>query len=679
MKLKPLAISAICLFPGWAVAAPVEEVVTIATGSEQALSQLPLSVSLIDAREIALLGAQHASELLNREPGLLLQRGNGQEYLPAVRSPVFTGAGACGELLVLEQGISLNANGFCNINELFGAHTEQAAAIELIRGPGTVLYGSNALHGVIDVQAPDLQAPNSLGLEWAQRDYQRLAFNVNGGDEQQRLGVAVTSAIDGGSRDSSGFKQNKLTLQHQYLGQHWQVDSGLVVSQLNQETASYIEGFESYADTVVRRQNLDPQAYRNAESVRAWSEWQHTSEEGTVSIKPYLRSAEMDFLMHFLPGTPVEQNSHHSAGVQLRWQPTEKDGRSWLFGVDAELTEGELLQYQEGEAPSFLQSQIPTGKHYDYRVDAWQFSPFARLNWQLAEQLEWSAGVRFEALDYSYDNQMSDGRTDELGDPCDSGCRYTRPSDRDDRFENLSLETALNYQLVDAQRVFVRFARAYRAPQATELYRLQREQLSAQLDAPSLDSLELGWKGSLAQLDYQVALYFMHKRNVIFRDSDSYNVSNGETRHRGVEVSTAYTFNPQWRAELAASYARHSYGNSPGLVTSNIKGNEMDGAPRWFGRTAFVWQPSEELMAELEWSAVAGYYLDIENQHRYSGHRLWNLRSRWQATSQLALSARLLNVTDELYADRADYTRFSDERYFPGARRTLSLAVDYQF
>ena len=679
MLKKSLAISTLTLLSSLSIANPLEEVVTIASGSEQALGQLPLSVALIDSGEIALLGAQHASELLNRQPGVLLQRGNGQEYLPAVRSPVFTGAGACGELLVLEQGIALNANGFCNINELFAAHTEQAAAIELIRGPGTVLYGSNALHGVVDVQAPALQAANSVGLEWAQRDFQRLSLRVNGGDQQQRLGVAVTSAIDGGSRDSSGFKQNKLTLQHQYLGRQWQVDSGLVVSQLNQETASYIEGFESYRDTTLRRQNLDPQAYRNAESMRAWSEWQYSSNTGTVSIKPYLRSAEMDFLMHFLPGTPLEQNSHHSAGVQLRWQPAEQAGRRWLFGVDGELTEGELLQYQEGEAPSFLQSQIPTGKHYDYQVDAWQLSPFARLNWQLTEQLEWSAGARVEAMDYRYDNRMSDGRTTELGDYCPSGCRYTRPTDRNDRFENLSLELALNYQISQTTQTFVRLARAFRAPQATELYRLQRAQLSAELDAPSLNSLELGWKGRLDELDYQVALYYMDKRNVIFRDSDFYNVSKGETRHRGIEISAAYAVNPHWRAELAASYARHRYGNSPGLVASNIKGNEMDGAPRWFGRSALVWQPTEQLMAELEWSAVAGYYLDIENQHRYSGHRLWNLRSRWQATDQLALSARLLNVSDELYADRADYTVFSDERYFPGARRTLSLAVDYQF
>lgn len=674
MTYRALPIALLLALP--VAASPLEEVVTIASGSPQLASELPLSVSRIGTEQIELLGAQHPSELLNREPGVLLQRGSGQEYLPAVRSPVFTGAGACGEMLLMEAGIALRANGFCNINELFEAHTEQAAAIELIRGPGTVLYGSNALHGVVDVQPPSLEQGSSIALEWAQRDYQRLSVNAVGEAGGQQIGAALTTTVDGGGRDSSGYKQNKLTLQQSGTVASWQVDSGLALSQLNQETASYIEGYQSYADKTLRRENLDPEAYRNAEAVRLWSRWQRDGERGELTIKPYLRSAEMDFLMHFLPGTPVEQNSQQSAGLQLRWLLPEQGGRQWLVGLDSELTEGELLQYQVGAAPSFLQSQIPTGKHYDYRVESWQLSPFARLQWQLSEPLSVTAGARFEVIDYDYDNRMVDGRTDENGDPCAAGCRYTRPSDRSDRFENLSLELAANYRFAASQSGFVRLSRAFRAPQATELYRLQRQQLSAELDAQQLTAVELGWRGSAAALDYQLSVYVMKKREVIFRDSEFYNVSNGQTRHRGIELAAGYAISEQWRGELSGSYARHSYANS---AQGDIKGNDMDAAPRWFGRAALVWQPSEQMSAELEYSAVAGYYLDIDNDYRYSGHRLFNLRSRWQLSERLEVSARLLNITDQLYADRADYTRFSDERYFPGARRTLSLGADFRF
>ena len=72
----------------------------------------------------------------------------------AIRSPVLTGAGACGAFLVLEDGLPSRPAGFCNVNQLFELDFEQAGAIEVVRGPGSALYGSNALHGTINVLMP---------------------------------------------------------------------------------------------------------------------------------------------------------------------------------------------------------------------------------------------------------------------------------------------------------------------------------------------------------------------------------------------------------------------------------------------------------------------------------------------------------------------------------------------
>ena len=47
----------------------------------------------------------------------MIQRGSGQESLTALRSPVLTGAGACGAVLVLEDGIPIRPVGTCNVND----------------------------------------------------------------------------------------------------------------------------------------------------------------------------------------------------------------------------------------------------------------------------------------------------------------------------------------------------------------------------------------------------------------------------------------------------------------------------------------------------------------------------------------------------------------------------------
>ena len=124
------------------------------------------SGSRIDAADIARTRPAHASELFARVPDVWVSRGDGQESLIAIRSPVLTGPGACGAFQILEDGIPIRPAGFCNVNELFEVDFAQAAAVEVARGPASSQYGANALHGAINIVShrPGPQ-PWSFGLE----------------------------------------------------------------------------------------------------------------------------------------------------------------------------------------------------------------------------------------------------------------------------------------------------------------------------------------------------------------------------------------------------------------------------------------------------------------------------------------------------------------------------------
>ncbi len=118
-------------------ASPVlEEIVVTARRQPVAALATPLSIGRVDRDSIELLGATHSSEALNRVPGVMVQRGSGQESLTAIRSPVLTGAGSCGAFLFLENGVPIRPVGFCNVNEMLEINTEQADAIEIVRGTG---------------------------------------------------------------------------------------------------------------------------------------------------------------------------------------------------------------------------------------------------------------------------------------------------------------------------------------------------------------------------------------------------------------------------------------------------------------------------------------------------------------------------------------------------------------
>ena len=142
----------------------IEEVVVTAGSSIQARLGQSGSGTVLTAKEIQQIGAAHASEALNRVAGVWVNRGSGQEHLTAIRSAVLTGSGACGEFSYLQDGIPIRPHGFCNINNLFELNTEQAAAVEVWRGPASAVLGGNALHGAINVITP-IPDQNSIAIE----------------------------------------------------------------------------------------------------------------------------------------------------------------------------------------------------------------------------------------------------------------------------------------------------------------------------------------------------------------------------------------------------------------------------------------------------------------------------------------------------------------------------------
>ena len=78
----------------------------------------------------------------------------------------------------------------------------------------------------------------------------------------------------------------------------------------------------------------------------------------------------------------------------------------------------------------------------------------------------------------------------------------------------------------------------------------------------------------------------------------------------------------------------------------------------------------------MQWTGIAKYYLDAENQYTYPGHNLLNLRVGFRLTPQFNLILRAKNILDTDLADRADYA-FGNYRYFPGRGREFFAELRY--
>lgn len=643
------------------------------------VSDIARSITLLDADELTLIRADHISEALARAPGVNLHRGSGAEHLTAIRSPVLTGGAGAGSFLFLENGVPLRSPGFANINGLFDAHHEIASGIEIVRGPSGALYGANAIHGVVNVLTPtpteDFSLFGEVFGDTEDRYKWKGAISDTNGDHGFFAGASAIS--ESGYREDASLDQQKLTLRHVFDNDQVNVDTIFSFDNLEQETAGFIFGEASLRDRAARRTNDFPFAFRDAKSARLQSTISFDVDEATrIQVTPYARWNDMDFLQHFLPSRALEENGHWSVGAQSAVYH-DAGPFSLIAGVDAEYTEGFLREFQERETIfSFTQ-----GLHYDYEVRAINASGFVQTEYQLGPRTFANAAIRVDGTIYDYDNLTEDGIA---LDPQGSAGRFLRLPDQIDRFVTASPKFSLRHEFSDDLNAYISYARGARPPQTTDIYRLQVNQTGDQARPELIDAGEVGVRAALGErINVDLAGFFMEKKNFFFRDADGFNVANGKTRHAGVEADIRIALHETLTLQSAVTYAAHTYrfnrnpAANPGTVREDItSGDDVDTAPRVVANTRLAWRPKDWLTAEAEWVSVGSYFTDAANNNSYDGHNLLHLRAQAEVTDNLAVFLTLRNVTDELYAERADFA-FGEDRFFPGEVRTLGFGLRY--
>ena len=669
--MKNLSVFCACLLSVTALTPVLAEdgIVVTAERRATALSDVPQSITAITAKDIELIDADHISEILSRAPGVTLHRGSGAEQLTAIRSPVLTSGAGAGSFLFLENGVAIRSAGFANINGLFDAHYEIADRIEIVRGPSGALYGANAIHGVINVLTP---SPSDVFSVFAEaygdtQDRYKFKGSVSGTEGANGFYAAASVTTEAGYRVDAGLDQQKLTLRHVYDDGRVSVDTIFSFDNLEQETAGFIFGAATLKDKELRKTNDFPQAYRDAKAARLQSTIEFDAGEQTrIQVTPYARWSEMEFPQHFLPSNALEKNGHKSVGVQSAVYH-DVGPLSLIAGIDAEYTDGFLSEFQS--MPQVF-SYTP-GLHYDYDVKAVNASGFVQGEYALGARTTASAAIRVDGTIYKYDN-MTD--SDVVG-------RFLRLPDQTDRFVTASPKFSLRHELDDDASVYVSYARGARPPQTTDLYRLQINQTGDQARPETIDAVELGFRGAIGkQINLELAGFFMDKDNFFFRDADGFNVADGKTRHVGVEADVRIDLLKTLTLQSAFTYAKHTYrfDRPVGNATEAISfGDDVDTAPRVMANTRLQWRPVDRIMAEAEWVAMGSYFTDAANDHKYEGHDIFNLRAELGLTEALAVFVTVRNVSDELYAERADFA-FGNDRYFPGETRTFGFGLRYR-
>ncbi|MEO0785363.1 MAG: TonB-dependent receptor [Pseudomonadota bacterium] len=633
----------------------------------------PGSYAVLDGAEITSTFADHPAEVLNLLPGVNIHTNSGQEHLIAIRSPVLTGGAGQGSFLILENGVPVRSPAFGNVNSLFELHHETAGAIEVVRGPGSARYGSNAVHGLINVIQAEPEGSRALDLTASYSSLNRYRGDIVA-NTPYGLRAALSLQDEVGWRDNTGLQQQKLTLTSTHSLGSWQVEPFLSVSNLNQETAGFLQGDDAYEDADFATTNANPEAYRDAFSARAHLRITGELGDGELTVIPFARTQEMDFNLHFLPYPGIEENGHDAAGLSLIYDPRNDGAVDVRFGLDTDFASGYLIETQTGPFGFFPgDSRFPEGRHYDYDVDTRMAGLWGEVEWDIGAARV-LAGLRGETHHYDYSTNI----------PAGTFGRFRVSPDRTDSFDLLTPKLGIIIDATDALSLYANYARGERAPQASDLYRLQSLQVPGEVETETLDSFEVGARGSALSgaLVFDVAAYVAEKENFFFRDGDGLNVPDGETEHMGIEAAFDWQLMPDvlsLSGQVSWSDQNYTFERIVGSASNSIReGDPIDTAPEWLADLAVTWIPADRLETQLSLDHVGEYTTNPAGTQTYPGHTVLNARASYVLRDSLEAFVIVRNLTDERYADRADFA-FGNERYFPGEPLNATVGVRARF
>ncbi|MGB0204041.1 MAG: TonB-dependent receptor plug domain-containing protein [Neptuniibacter sp.] len=134
-----------------------EAFVSIATGSKKPIDKAPAAATVISARDIKEIGARTLNEVLETVPGLHVSPSalNRMSPVYSIRG-IHTGFNS--QVLLLIDGLPLQYSHSGGRPELFDMSVASIEKVEVIRGPGSAIYGADAYSGVINIITKNAQS-----------------------------------------------------------------------------------------------------------------------------------------------------------------------------------------------------------------------------------------------------------------------------------------------------------------------------------------------------------------------------------------------------------------------------------------------------------------------------------------------------------------------------------------
>ena len=605
LSVLPIFAGSAPIFAGLARADQLDPVVVTAYRSPTEISQSGSDISVIDSDQLARFSGGTIVDVLRQVPGVSVAQSGG----PGASTDVYIRGANPGHTLVLIDGVRVNdpssASGTFDFATFSPSDIER---IEVLKGPQSALYGSDAMGGVINIITKKRTGKLSATASVEGGSYGTASAHLAAGGSVGPTSLSVSGTgftTDGFSRvgnrddgEADGSKKLSGTAHASYdSGDGPAVDFGVTALHMDSDTdagskaSQDLPGYERKRDVVTGFMKFD---------------WQGLDDK----LDNQLNFFATDTTSSYIEPVPRTTDSHGTDfGTEYQGTYTFNPDSSLLFGARAEQESGR----QETDTTA---SSVE-----NFEQDRTLLAAFAMQQFNLFDRLNLSFGGRYdEAVDGA---GFLTGRTTAAYRIDETGTKF-RAS-----FGNAAKRPTL-FQLYDAP---------YANPDL-------QDETSFGGDAGIDQSLFDG------RLTLSGTVFYNRFKNLINFDTTTYTYVNiGRARTQGVELSAETVIVPS----ILKATASYTYLDTENLDT----GLELSRRPQNSGALTLTYTGLENFNIGL----TATFVGDRANNDASTASAIvelpaytkLDLNASYQLNKQTQVYGRIENLTDVTYQDAYGY------------------------
>lgn len=651
----------------------------------------PVAISTITSKMIQDAKPATIDQVLNKVSGVYMVNLGNEQHSMSIRQPMTTRS----LFLYLEDGIPVRTTGLFNHNALLEMNMAAVKNIEVIKGPSSSLYGSEAIGGVVNFLtfAPAAVPVARLSLQGNSIGYKRADLQTS--FSTGKWGFAL-----------SGYYADKRNSFIQYTDFHKANFTARIDYRFSEKTTlvNSITWLDYYSDMTGGIDSTDfadksfestqTFTYRKVNALRYRSTLTHSWNENSKTTASILfrnnsigqnpAYAIKNDYRKLSNGTWVGQKDlahgeiNESAFKSYAAIIQHRQNLAWkkaviIGGVNIDLSPSgytaDYIRINRDTITNVYTGYTPTDSvltHYRTAIN--NYASFLNFEFSPVEKLRVVASLRYDLFRYNFDNYLKPSS-------------YSGSPDTVNNFSRLSTKIGFTYNFSSTTGVYANYSEGFVPPQVTEMYKGVKV---PELKPSVFYNYEVGgWTELIkGKMSADLSVYLLKGTNEIISvrmdDGSTQNMNAGRTLHKGIEMGLNITPISGVSVRFSGAVSKHEFVDFV-EKGSSYNGNLMNGAPAWMHNAEVWWKPAfiNGFRLGLEWQKLGSYYMDPLNTVKYNGYDVFHLRIgyKWRA---MEVWMNLMNATDKYYAYTASKSS-SGYSYTPAEPRNFNFGISYDF